>query len=60
MFDYSLGLKDVAQKIDMAIWDCISNGECTPDLGGAMNTAEAATAVRNRLVESFHSRASNG
>jgi 3-isopropylmalate dehydrogenase len=60
MFDYSLGLKDVAQKIDMAIWDCISNGECTPDLGGAMNTVEAGAAVRNRLAESFHSRASNG
>jgi 3-isopropylmalate dehydrogenase len=50
MFDYSLGMKEVAQQIEQAIWDCISSGECTADLGGALNTSEAGEAVRNRLA----------
>jgi 3-isopropylmalate dehydrogenase len=51
MFDYSLGMKDLAQSIDQAIHDCISSGECTADLGGTLSTAEAGAAVRKKLAE---------
>ena len=50
MFDYSLGMKEVAQQIEKAIWDCISSGDCTADLGGTLNTSEAGEAVRNRFT----------
>jgi 3-isopropylmalate dehydrogenase len=51
MFDYSLGMKEAAQSIERAIWDCVSAGECTPDLGGTLTTSEAGAAVRKRLGE---------
>jgi 3-isopropylmalate dehydrogenase len=57
MFDYSLGRKDIAQNIEQAISDCISNGECTADLGGKLNTSEAGEAVRKRLSDCGVSRA---
>ena len=50
MFDFSLGKKEVAMNIDQAIWDCISEGQCTPDLGGSLTTREAGAAVRERVV----------
>jgi len=49
MFDYSLGMKEVAQNIDRAIQDSVSAGECTPDVGGTLTTSEAGAAVRKRL-----------
>jgi 3-isopropylmalate dehydrogenase len=55
MFDYSLGMKEIAQNIEQAIWDCISAGECTLDLGGTLTTSEAGAAVCKRIAESEHS-----
>ena len=49
MFDYSLGMSEAAQNIERAIWDSISAGECTTDLGGTLSTSEAGAAVRKRL-----------
>jgi 3-isopropylmalate dehydrogenase len=60
MFDYSLGMKEAAQNIERAIWDCISAGECTTDLGGALSTSEAGAAVRRRLSEFYLSKMANG
>jgi len=60
MFDYSLGMKEVAGRIEQAIRDCISSGECTRDLGGTLSTSEAGAAVRRKLRESVSPRADNG
>ena len=60
MFEYSLGMKDVAETIEAAIRDCISDGRCTADLGGALSTAEAGNAVCSRLAKSGASRVANG
>jgi len=60
MFDYSFGMKDAAQQIEQAIWDCISSGECTIDLGGTLNTRQAGAAVRNRLGKHASTDAGNG
>jgi 3-isopropylmalate dehydrogenase len=60
MFDYSLGMKEAAQNIERAIWDCISAGECTTDLGGTLNTIEAGAAVRKRLNGFYLSKVANG
>ena len=60
MFDYSLGMKEAAQNIERAIWDCISAGECTTDLGGTLSTNEAGAAVRKRLSGFYLSEAANG
>jgi 3-isopropylmalate dehydrogenase len=59
MFAYSLDMKEVAEQIEQAIWDCISAGECTPDLGGALSTAEAGAAVRKKLAGKPASRLAN-
>jgi 3-isopropylmalate dehydrogenase len=60
MFDYSLDMKEVAQNIDRAIQDSVSEGECTPDLGGTLTTSEAGGAVRRRLGELDPPRAAQG
>lgn len=60
LFDYSLGMKEVAQTIEQAIWDCISNTECTADLGGSLNTSEAGAAVRTRLADNSLSKTASG
>jgi 3-isopropylmalate dehydrogenase len=60
MFDYSLGMKEVAQRIEQAIWSCISNGDCTSDLGGTLTTSEAGEAVRRRIGEYSLSHVANG
>ena len=57
MFDYSLGMKDAADHIQMVIWDCISNGQCTPDLGGTLTTSEAGAAVRKGLKDYYRNNA---
>jgi isocitrate/isopropylmalate dehydrogenase len=59
MFAYSLEMKNAAEQVDQAISDCISFGECTPDLGGTLSTSEAGAAVRKRLAENMLSRAVN-
>jgi 3-isopropylmalate dehydrogenase len=53
MFRYSLGDKEVASRIERAIWSAVSNGECTSDIGGTLTTGEAGAAVRNRLGEYY-------
>lgn len=50
MFAYSLDMQDAANEVEQAISDCISDGQCTPDLGGNLSTSEAGTAVRQRLA----------
>ena len=60
MFDYSLGMKEAAQNIERAIWDCISAGECTTDLGGTLSTSEAGAAVRKRLSEFYLTETATG
>ena len=59
MFEFSLGMKDVASQIEQAIHDCISNGECTPDLGGSLSTSEAGAMLRERLSVSNQLRVAN-
>jgi len=60
MFDYSLGMREAARRIELVIWNCISYGECTPDLGGTLTTSEAGEAVRRRLGEYYLSRVRYG
>lgn len=60
MFDYSLGMKEAAQNIERAIWDCISAGEYTTDLGGTLSTGEAGAAVRKRLSGFYLADVANG
>ena len=60
MFDYSLGRKDIAERIEQAISACITEGACTADLGGKLSTSEAGEAVRKRLDENYQSPAATG
>jgi len=60
MFDHSLDMKSIAEQIDQAIWDCISEGQCTTDLGGTLNTSEAGAAVRKKLAENGQSQVAYG
>ncbi len=50
----------LARRIELAIWNCISNGQCTPDLGGSLTTTEAGAAVRERLGEYYLSQVAYG
>ncbi len=49
MFEYSLGLREVARQIELAIWNAVSAGQCTLDIGGNLRTDEAANAVIERM-----------
>jgi len=49
MLRLSLGLEREAEVLEQAVWDCISEGQVTPDLGGTLSTREVGTAVRQRL-----------
>lgn len=60
MFDYSLDRKDIAQRIEEAISACITDGDCTADLGGQLSTSEAGESVRRRLSDSRLSRVARG
>ena len=53
MFRYSLGDREVAGRIDRAIWSAVSDGEFTTDIGGSLTTTEAGAAVRSRLGEYY-------
>ena len=59
MFAYSLDIQKAAQQVEQAISDCISDGQCTPDLGGTLSTSQAGAAVRERLATNTISRAVN-
>jgi len=60
MFEHSFGMKKIAQQIERAISDCITEGECTADLGGTLTTSEAGAAVRKRLLTSERSELAYG
>jgi 3-isopropylmalate dehydrogenase len=49
MLRLSLGLNDEAALLEQAVWDCVSEGQVTRDLGGSLTTREVGTAVRQRL-----------
>jgi 3-isopropylmalate dehydrogenase len=49
MLRLSLGLDDEAGLVERAVWDCVSAGQVTRDLGGRLTTDEAGEAVRSRL-----------
>ena len=59
MFDYSLGMPEAAEQIEKAISDCIFDGNCTTDLGGTLNTAQAGSAVRRKLAENMSAQGEN-
>ncbi len=50
MLRLSLGLEDEAALVEQAVWDCISSGQVTRDLGGALSTSDAGQAVCQRLA----------
>lgn len=50
MLRLSLGLEEEAAALEQAVWDCVTAGQVTPDLGGSLTTSEAGAAVRSRLV----------
>ena len=52
-FHYGLGIREAARRIELAIWDCIHQGECTPDIGGTLTTTEVGEAVRTHLGEYY-------
>lgn len=54
LFEYSLGMKSVAESIEKAVFDCVAAAECTSDLGGKLSTSEAGAAVRRRVKEAGH------
>ena len=49
MLRLSLGLEDEAALLERSVWDCVSAGQVTRDLGGTLSTSEAGAAVRRRL-----------
>jgi len=49
MFEYSLGQREAARQVELAIWNAISEGQCTLDIGGNLRTDEAADAVVSHL-----------
>lgn len=55
MFEYSLGKREVARQIELAIWNAVSAGHCTLDIGGNLRTDEAADAVIEGL-DTIHTR----
>jgi 3-isopropylmalate dehydrogenase len=55
MFEYSLGLREASRQVELALWNSISDGQCTLDIGGNLRTAEATDAVIKRLGE-IHTR----
>jgi len=59
MLNYSLDMPQAAAAVEVAISDCISEGLCTTDLGGSLNTAEAGAAVRNKLLHNTERKAAN-
>lgn len=49
MLRLSLGLDEEARLLEAAVADCISAGQCTPDVGGSLTTATAGNSVMARL-----------
>ena len=53
MFEFSLGMREASRQVEFALWNSISHGECTLDIGGNLRTSEATDAVISHL-ESIH------
>ncbi len=51
MLRLSLGLDSDAERLEQAVWDCVSEGLVTRDLGGSLTTREVGSAVRQRLAK---------
>lgn len=49
MFEYSLGKREAARQVELAIWNAVSARQCTLDIGGNLRTDEAADAVIAQL-----------
>jgi 3-isopropylmalate dehydrogenase len=60
MFDHSFAMAATARRIEQVIWDCISSGECTADVGGTLSTSEAGAAVRQKLLENKLTQVARG
>ncbi|MFL5561417.1 MAG: 3-isopropylmalate dehydrogenase [Gemmatimonadaceae bacterium] len=45
MLRYSLGMENQALAVERAVWDAVTNGARTPDIGGRASTTEVADAV---------------
>jgi 3-isopropylmalate dehydrogenase len=50
-FRYAFRNLEAAERIERAIWNCVSDGQCTPDVGGSLTTSEAGEALRGHLGE---------
>jgi 3-isopropylmalate dehydrogenase len=55
MFEYSLGMREASRQVELALWNSISDGKCTLDIGGNLRTSEATDAVIERL-QNIHTR----
>jgi 3-isopropylmalate dehydrogenase len=52
-------MPEVAARVEQAIADCVSEGQCTPDLGGRLSTADAGAAVTEKLARKTAPRVAN-
>ncbi len=59
LLTYSLDMPEAAAQVERAIADCITDGQCTVDLGGKLNTTEAGAAVRKKLIQNMGIRGAN-
>lgn len=49
LFEYSLGMREAARQVELAIWNSVSQKQCTLDIGGNLRTDEAGDAVVSHL-----------
>ena len=49
LLEWGLGLKEEAAAVNAAVEECVAATETTPDLGGALTTAQVTRAVTRRL-----------
>jgi 3-isopropylmalate dehydrogenase len=54
---HSLGLEAAARAVEQAVWEAVTNGARTPDLGGKASTAEVTDAVLSLLQVTVRQRA---
>ena len=52
-FRYGMGIREAARRIELAIWECVHQGDCTPDIGGNLSTSEVGEAVRRQLGQYY-------
>ena len=49
MFEYSIGRKDLAQRIEDAVEKCLQAGTVTADLGGSATTEQVTEQILSAL-----------